>query len=110
MLTKEHRKLPFYLFTRLKCLNQPLRFETHSAYTCTELDVNRKFISGHCSHFKPPEKNRKLMVFWCFRGYKVVTLDKNGLKYWILCQIYSDSIPTGNHRFNVNNRNTRTKY
>ena len=31
-----------------------------------------------CSHFIPPEKTRKPLVLWCFRGYETGTFAKNG--------------------------------
>ena len=32
------------------------------------LRVLFQFNSGQCSRFKPPENNRKTLIFWCFQG------------------------------------------
>ena len=37
-------------------------------------------ISGHCSHFIPLKTPENLWFFGVFRGYKMGTLTKNGLK------------------------------
>ena len=57
------------------------------------------FICGQCSYFIPPENTREPKVSQRLRGYKIGTLDRDGLK----CQIISKSQADITRKFLRNN-------
>ena len=45
-------------------------------------------ISGQCSHFIPPEKTRKPLVFWCFQGVLNGNIGRKWRRVFIVMWIY----------------------
>ena len=70
-----------YLFDCTKKVNFEYQNFTFYKDFCNVQPPRSNFwpISGQCSNFTPPENTRKLLVLWCFKGYKVEKLARNGL-------------------------------